>query len=188
MQLNIPLIALTLFFGIGTGYWLGGGCHWQTQPPAPRRNAAPANAERASDNALVRSNHRLLKRLDRRLNDLDTAGGGCEPPAGLVSDIRSAVRQTLENSTVNSAKSVPSSGNGTRPSEVQPSRKQQERFETVKQRIYSYASSGRPLIKALGADSDFQKLTEGQKKRIMTEVANRFNRGEITMDQLRGRQ
>ncbi len=69
-----------------------------------------------------------------------------------------------------------------------PTDEQQELYQSVERRIYFYADSGEPLLEAKAGDEDFQRLSESQKKQLETEVAQRYNRGEITLSQLRGNQ
>jgi hypothetical protein len=68
-----------------------------------------------------------------------------------------------------------------------PTEKQLDLYKDMQQRIYTYAASGQPLMEAMSSDPEFQQLTNEQKKQLAIEIVGRFNRGEITMDQIQGR-
>lgn len=172
-KIVLPLVALLL--GVAVGFWLDAGHEVPTNPAAVD---------------LAEQNNRLLASIDERLGQTAfrrtfSRSGECADSAALLPSLKQAIEESVQSLAM-------PGGGGTAPVSPpnetrRPTEEQVARYQSVKQRIYTYASSGEPLLEAMGKDRDFQQLSASQKKRLAREVAQRFNQGEITLTQLRGR-
>lgn len=140
--------------------------------------------------ALTEQNHQLLTSIDRRLGQTSfphtfSDSDECAEWAALLPSLKQTIKESVQSLAVGEGTTATSTplADETQP----PSQEQTTMYQSVKQRIYNYASSGEPLLEAMGNDPDFQQLSASQKQRLAREVVQRFNRGEITMSQLRGR-
>lgn len=172
MKTNIMLITTTFLIGVGTGYWSG----------------APLKKYSTNDYyAIARDNNALLEKIVNRNNAHETGElkpsvtGDCQNYSGLLSDIRKTIIESIKNLPAESATTIAAANRAT-----EPSKKQVRTYHAVKNRIYSYANSGRPVMDAMSEDPDIQSLTHEQQRQLAMEIIGRFNRGEITMDQIQG--
>lgn len=175
MNSKILLSVGLLLTGIGVGFL------WDTGGAKSGSDAAMALAE---------ENNQLLVSIEERMGRASfrhtfSQSDECTQWSGLLPPLKQAIEESVQ-----SAVALSGSGAGhmpSVPSSRPPTQEQAALYESVKQRIYAYASSGEPLLDAMGKDRDFQQLSTSQKKRLAREVVQRFNQGEITMTQLRGR-
>ncbi|WP_308367389.1 MULTISPECIES: hypothetical protein [unclassified Microbulbifer] len=167
------LVSASLLFGIAIGFWIG--------------NPAQHNLMDKHYN-MVHENNTLLEKVHNRLNQLETesikrlAVGNCQTYAGLLSSIRETISKSILDSSPG-----PITAASTTVYPTGPTEEQHKLYDTMEQRIYTYATSGQPLMEAMSSDPKFDQLTTEQKKQLALEVVDRFNRGEITMDQIQGR-
>lgn len=167
------LVALLL--GVAMGFWWDSG------------HEVPANA---STIELAEQNNRLLASIDERLGQASfrhtfSQGGECADLSALLPPLKRTIKESVQSlAGEDGARAMPISETG---ESNPPTEEQVAMYQSVKQGLYTYASSGEPLLEAMGNDRDFQQLSASQKKRLAREVAQRFNQGEITMSQLRGR-
>ncbi len=164
---------VVLLLGVAVGFWLDTG------------HDVPANGAAV---ALTEQNNQLLASIDKRLgqaafHNTFSQGDECADWSALLPPLKQAIKESVQSLAVQGGSSAPPLAD--EPS--QPTEEQAAMYQSVKQRIYAYASSGEPLLEAMGKDRDFQQLSASQKKRLAREVARRFNQGEITLTQLRGR-
>lgn len=173
MKTSTLLITASLLFGIVIGYWSG--------------NPTQKNLSDKRYN-MINENNALLEKVHNRLNHIETestksiAAGNCQTYAGLLSSIRETISESIRGSSAGSIAATAVASD--RPD---PTKKQLKLYDAMEQRIYTYATSGQPLVQAMSSDPEFQQLTNEQKKQLAMEVVGRFNRGEITMDQIQGR-
>lgn len=172
MKMNTLLIISALLLGIGIGYW----------GDSPFREY-PAN----DYHAIARDNNALLKKtitiIDQLEKDAVTPhmAGDCRSYSELLSDIRKTINESIKNL---SAGSTTATTAASRP--PAPSKEQIQAYNAAKNRIYSYANSGQPIMEAMSQDPDIQNLNHEQQRQLAMEIIERFNRGEITMDQIQG--
>ena len=173
MKTGTLLIIMSLIVGIGIGYW--GGISLMEHP---------ANEYYT----IAHDNNVLLKKMTSRIDQLETeavtqhVAGDCQSHSGLLSSIRKTIIDSIEDLSTDSTIAVTASKESSAPSEEQV-----QLYDTVKKRIYTYATSGQPIMEVMSGDPDIQNLTHDQQRQLAMDIIDRFNRGEITMNQIQGR-
>lgn len=172
MKNGILLIIVSVLAGFGAGYWGGNSS-----------KGHPANEYYA----IARDNSVLLKNMADRINQFETesvprhVAGDCQSYSGLLSSIRKTITDSIKSLSTDSAIAVTAANESSAPSQEQV-----QLYDTVKKRIYNYATSGQPIMEAMSEDPDIQNLTHEQQRQLAMDVIERFNRGEITMSQIKG--
>lgn len=171
------LSVMSLLIGLVAGFWL---------------NAERSEPVNGSVSALAEQNNQLLHKLDETLIRFDalpqaSITDNCADLTALLPELKQTLRDSVQAVAAHTFANQHNAGSRALPDSL-PTDEQQELYQSVERRIYSYADSGEPLLEAMAGDEDFQRLSESQKKQLATEVAQRYNRGEITLSQLRGNQ
>ncbi|WP_027329090.1 hypothetical protein [Marinimicrobium agarilyticum] len=168
----LPIAALCI--GVASGFWL------DADSERPRSHGATAVAKQ--NNQLLHSIEETLGRAS--FQQTFASGGDCRDVSTLLPELKATIDESIQSIA---AQHPAAPGKVAQLAETTTSTTEQKAlYRSVEQRIYAYASSGEPLLQAMGNDQDFQRLSASQKKRLAREVAQRFNQGEISLAQLRG--
>ncbi len=96
-----------------------------------------------------------------------------------LSGVKATAGETVKTPEASSASAVMAASDS-----LAPDKEQARLYETVKKRIPAYATSDQPIMEAVSQDPEFQRLPLEQRKSLILEIVNGFNRGEFTIEQV----
>lgn len=166
---HLFIAVISLIVGTISGYWLG------SEKAAIASEGSPPKAP------LTRSATTPVEPTDTRL---DSEMDDCKLATDALVAMRDMMRRQIENAPPKTH--VKTTEPHAMSTSETPTEEQKELYAVVEQRLYAHASSGKPLVKSITSDPDFQRLTADQQRRIGQEIATRYNNGELTWEQIHG--